>query len=149
MTSIDPSARGTGMARHAGFTLIELMVTVVVLGVLASIAVPVYTQYIQSARRADARLALLQASNQLEKFYSNNLVYTENLAELGLVSTSPDAYYRMRIVSVDVDHYRVVAEAAADASQFADTSCRSLSLDAAGVEQAEDASGKDSTDDCW
>ncbi|MBI3440287.1 MAG: prepilin-type N-terminal cleavage/methylation domain-containing protein [Proteobacteria bacterium] len=66
---------------HAfGFTLIELMVTVVIIGILAGIAYPSYTKYMIQTRRSDAQIALSQAANQQERFftYCNNH-YAQNL----------------------------------------------------------------------
>ncbi|MDO8703486.1 MAG: type IV pilin protein [Sulfuricaulis sp.] len=65
---------------HAfGFTLIELMVTVVIIGILASIAYPSYTKYMSQTRRSDAQIALSQAANQQERFFTNCNHYAQNL----------------------------------------------------------------------
>ena len=54
-----------------GFTLIELMIVVIIIGVLASIAIPAYTQYVQRGIRAEARALLMDASSKMEKHYSD------------------------------------------------------------------------------
>jgi type IV pilus assembly protein PilE len=129
-----------------GYTLIELLITVVILGVLTALAVPAFNQNLQSARRADARVALLQISNEMEKFYSNNLEYTSDLSELGFNETSgeflsPDGYYLLS-VATDAGKYLVTAHAKPGSPQASDTDCSWFSLDSIG---AEDASGED----CW
>ena len=62
--------------KATGFTLIELMIVVVVLGIIAAIAFPSYTNYVQKARRADATTALLGAAQQLERCFTRYNRYT-------------------------------------------------------------------------
>src|SRR5271169_775780 len=61
--------------RHCGFTLMELMITVVVVGLLAAIAVPSYSAYLVRGQRAAAKTALLQAAQLLERNYTANGCY--------------------------------------------------------------------------
>ena len=65
----------TTVKKSAGFTLIELMITVAIVGILAAIALPAYNQYIARGKRAEARVALLQAEGWLERFYTENNSY--------------------------------------------------------------------------
>jgi type IV pilus assembly protein PilE len=64
--------RGGSTRKMHGFTLIELMITVAIIGILASIAVPSYTSYIARARRADARAQLMQVTQLMQRFYTAN-----------------------------------------------------------------------------
>lgn len=67
-------------ARAGGFTLIEIMVTVAIVGVLAAIALPSYAGYIARARRADARTQLVQAGQFMQRFYVANDGYASDRA---------------------------------------------------------------------
>ena len=62
-------------ASGRGFTLIELMIVVAVVGILAAVAYPSYLDQVQKTRRADGKAALLQAVQQAERFFTQNTTY--------------------------------------------------------------------------
>ncbi|MDO9313458.1 MAG: type IV pilin protein [Burkholderiaceae bacterium] len=63
-----------------GFTLIELMITVAIVGVLAGIAYPSYREYIDRSRRSEAQGFLMEAAQWMERFYAENYRYDQNTA---------------------------------------------------------------------
>lgn len=137
------------MLRHrnaAGFTLIELMIVVVVIGIIAAIAWPNYTAHVRKSRRSDAQIALTQLANAQEKFYLNCNSYTTyvtvatstvntcTLANSGLgyaSNNSPQGYYTLSIPVGNTTSYTITATATG--AQAADSACPSLSLTSTGV----------------
>ena len=66
-----------------GFTLIELMITVAIIGIIATIAYPSYQDHVMRTRRADAKTALLTLQQAQEKFRANCIEYADNLVTAG------------------------------------------------------------------
>lgn len=66
---------GGGLSRSRGFTLIEVMIVVAVIGILAAIAYPSYQEHVRKARRADAQTALLELAQFMERHYTANGKY--------------------------------------------------------------------------
>ena len=74
--------------RHAGFTLIELMITVVIIGIIAAIAYPNYTRYVTETRRSDGQIALTQVAAMEEKYFTECNHYTNVFGALRACGTA-------------------------------------------------------------
>ena len=122
-----------------GFTLIELMMVVEVLGVLSGIAYPSFIGQVQKIRRADAMLSMLQVQAAQERWRANNLSYG-TLAEIGVGAISAAGHYTLQIADPSARGYDVLA--AALGSQAHDTNCRNLRLRVEGGNLTQ-ASGTD------
>jgi len=72
--------------KEKGFTLLEIMITVAIISILASIAYPSYIKSVQKGKRSDAKVELLRIAQMQEGFFAQNMSYAPDLAGLGLPS---------------------------------------------------------------
>ena len=142
-----------------GFTLVELMIVVAIVGVLAAIAYPSYSQYILKSHRTDARNAVLDLASRQERFFSINNAYSTSPAALGYgatastfpvsVSVSGQSYYTLT-ATISSAPSGFVAIAIPVSPQTADTKCYSFQVDQSGAQSNLDSGGSAlSTTGCW
>ncbi|MBD9485372.1 prepilin-type N-terminal cleavage/methylation domain-containing protein [Pseudomonas sp. PDM14] len=143
-----------GKTRIAGFTLIELMLAVAIIGILAAIATPNYLEYITRSKRSEGHALLIEAATRQERFYAQNSRYvTDNndIALLALRNTdsgtkkvaSENGYYKMTISTAAGDGgYTLTA-----AQEIGDGQCGNLTLTALGT-KGRTGSGK-TVEQCW
>lgn len=81
--------------QQSGFTLIEMVIVVTLIGILVMIAVPAYQDSVTKARRTDGQTALMEAMARQERFFTENNTYTTNLADLPYGTTSAEGYYTL------------------------------------------------------
>ncbi|MBZ0095006.1 MAG: type IV pilin protein [Sulfuricella sp.] len=86
----------------AGFTLIELMVVIAIIGILAAVALPSYQQYLIRGHRAAAQSQMMDIANREQQYILSNRVYTETGSDLGY-SLPSDVGARYGY-SIDVDN---------------------------------------------
>jgi len=138
--------------RSDGFTLIELMIVVAIVGILAAIAYPSYQESTAKSRRADAKSALLGLSTAMERFYTEN-----NFTYIGAASagdgSAPDKtlypseapldgntkYYDLQITDEEASTYTLTA---IPKGAMSGDRCGNLTLSSAGVRGADAAN-------CW
>ena len=139
-----------------GFTLIELMIVIVVVGILAAIAFPSYQNSVNKTRRSDAKSALTRAATLQERWYTQSTPnsYTDVEANIG-GTTSDEGYYTINAsipatpgCTVGALNYCYLITATAVGAQLDDTNCRTLSIDHTGLKTSTDSGGGASTD-CW
>ena len=129
---------------EAGFTLVELMITVAIIGILASVAVPSYRSYVLKSRRVEAMSELTKAQTIIERCYGANFTYSGACSPTTPLTT-PNGFYTITAASVATT-YTFTATAAG--SQAADTTCTTLSVDQANQKLAFDSGGT-AQPSCW
>ena len=127
--SIMKNASKTKHARLAGFTLVELMIVVAIIGILASIAYPSYRGFVVRSDRAEALSELIRLANLQEQFFVDNRQYTDNLSQLGLgaEATYTTATGNYIIASV-INNNTFILTATAQGSQVDDNGCTILNI---------------------
>lgn len=135
------------LKRLYGFTLIELMIVVAVIGILAAIAYPNYTEYVTRSKRSDAKTALLQVQLAEEKWRANHITYG-TLSEIGVSSTSPNGYYTIAISGTpNATTYKFTATPRAP---FSDATCGTFAVNQDGKTTSSSVqTTAPKVNDCW
>lgn len=132
-----------------GFTLIEVTVTVAIVGLVASLAYPSYSHYQHRSRRSEAMVALLQVQQAQERWRSTRVGYANQFDELGLTSLGRSGliHYAMKLETQGTDGY--VIRATATGSQVADKACTSLTIVVLNGQTTHESTGTSSALACW
>jgi type IV pilus assembly protein PilE len=136
-------------AKHGGFTLIELMIAVAVIGILAAVAYPAYTDSVKKGRRSDAKIALTNAAQALERFYNeNNSTYNATGSAAGTLfpTTSQGGYYTIGYASGSPTTSAYTLTATPTGSQ-ANDKCGIFTLNNLGVQGV--SGGSLNAANCW
>jgi type IV pilus assembly protein PilE len=149
-------------AKLEGFSLIELVVAMVIVGILTAIAVPAYSSYVLKSHRTDAKSALLDMASLEERFFSTNNTYSSTPSDLGYPGPVPfpvgSGYYNITTLAVlgavapsgltngTPATYTITATAIGN--QLNDTACATFTITSAGVQSATGTDPNASVD-CW
>lgn len=135
-----------------GFTLIEMMIVVAIIGILASVAVPSYLESVRRGNRAEAAATMLQAANWMEQQFTVNNTYvgatTDTLKNAGF-GTSPKsgtAKYNLTLTAAKttITGYELLATQVGAADK-----CGNFTLDQSGKRVVSATTDTTVTADCW
>ncbi len=120
-----------------GFSLIELLIAVAIVGILAAIAYPSYVDQVRKSRRTEAQDLLMDIAQREERFYAQNATYTNDLTVLNysVASNLPteNGHYQVSITSATATNYTI--EATPQGDQAKDR-IQGLRIDATGKKDA-------------
>lgn len=139
------------MKKNKGFTLIEVMIVVAIIGILAAIAYPSYDEYVKRGNRAEGQAFLNEVAARQERYFSQNNAYVtsvDDISKLGLSKSSSETGKYTLTISTN-NGYTLTAT-----QQFNDTKCGNLTLNAIGDKGANGKTTANSADrefvmSCW
>ncbi|WP_082679844.1 type IV pilin protein [Paucibacter sp. KCTC 42545] len=148
---------------QAGFSLVEVMITVVIVAVLAMVALPVFQKQIAKGRRADAIGALSTIVQAQERLRSNRGSYASTMEDAELAklafanNLTPKRHYQLSLVGLGNPPdftFGFIARAAvsSDSPQANDSDCATMFIQLRGGNMsygATDSAGSDSSRKCW
>jgi type IV pilus assembly protein PilE len=154
--------------KQAGFTLIELMIVVAIIGLLAVIAYPSYRDYILRSHRTEGKAALNSCLAAQERWFTRSLKYADDGEGPGDdgpcdVAATDNGYYAISVEAGDTAadtscddsstalQNCFIATATAQGSQADDDNCFVMTIDNTGAKASENSSGTDTTatGECW
>ena len=132
--------------RVRGFTLIELMIVVVIVGILAAIAYPNFTEQVRKSRRADCAGTLLQNANAMERHFTLNNSY---MGAPALIQCPADGGNPTYTVTAPVNTAATFTLRADPVGAQAGDRCGALTLTHTGIKGVEGANAGLTWQNCW
>lgn len=132
--------------KKTGFTLIEMLITLVVMSVLTIVAYPSYVAWIVKAHRSDAMATLTQDQSLLERCYAQSFTYVGCTSLPAFPQTSTQGFYSIALSNLTATTYTLTATAIG--AQVRDKTCTTMSIDQSGQKTAANNAAVSKTE-CW
>ena len=135
--------------KRNGFSLLEFMIAIGIVGILAAIAIPAYMNYRRATNRTDATRTMTLDAQALERCYSQAFTYIGCAAAPVGTANSTQGYYSITIaIASSAASYTITAVPIAP-PQLGDDSCATFTLNSAGTQGATSSGHSDTTAACW
>ena len=151
--------------RQKGFSLIELMIVVAIMGILSAIAIPSYVEQVRKGKRADAKVELLRIAQMQESYFVQNMSYAKDLTTgaggLGMGSSvkSEQNEYRITMTKLpgscngtggsSCSGFTLIATPETGGSQSHDTECTRFTLSNTGAKGTSLGATAAAIKKCW
>lgn len=128
--------------KRSGFTLVELLISVAIVGIIVGVAFPSYQSYAVKSKRTEGQRELLRIASLMEQYYLDYRVYTDDMKKLGQAkdpAETESGYYKID-ASVSGDSFTLTATAQGSLAS-SDANCKELKVT--------DSGKRTPTSGCW